>query len=134
MRTKIVIGAVIIAGAVALFFLSGGVSSGKVFYMTPDEFVRSSNNNGERVRLTGRVEIGSVKLPAGKQELFFMLEDDKAKIPVHYKGNVPESFAEGRDIVAEGRMGDSFFEAKEIIVKCPSKYESILKEKKPEDK
>jgi len=134
MGTKFVIGVTIILGAVVLFFLSGGLKGGKVFYMTPQEFVNSKYNNRERVRLTGRVQIGSAKISNDKPELYFILEDEEAKIPIHYAGNVPESFAEGLDVVAEGRMGENFFEAKELIVKCPSKYESRLPEKKTEKK
>lgn len=132
MGTKFVIGATIIMGAIVLFFLSGGLKGGKVFYMTPEEFVNSKYNNGERARLTGRVQIGSVKISNDKPELRFTLEDGKEKIPIHYLGNVPESFAEGLDVVVDGRMGKDVFEAKELIVKCPSKYESRLPEKKTE--
>jgi len=131
---KVVIGITIIVGAFVLFFLSGGLKGGKVFYMTPEEFVTSKYNNGERVRLTGRVQIGSAKISTNKPEVNFILEDEKAKIAVHYLGNVPESFAEGIDVVAEGKMGENVFEAKDLIVKCPSKYESKLPEKKTENK
>ncbi len=130
MKTKFVIGITIIIGAVIIFFLSGGVKGAKVFYMTPDEFINAKFNGGERVRLTGRIETGSVKVSSENQELNFVLEDDKAKINIHYSGNVPESFAEGVDIIVDGRMGEGVFEARDIIVKCPSKYESRLKEKK----
>lgn len=134
MKTKIIICLTIAIGAVVLFFLSGGIKGGKVFYMTPQEFIISNFNGGERVRLTGRVALGSFTFSTEKLEMTFIMEDEKSKIPIHYKGNVPEAFAEGVDIVVEGSMKESVFEAKNIIVKCPSKYESKLKETKEEKK
>lgn len=128
MKTKFTIGITIILGAAIIFFLSGGVKEAKVFYMTPEEFIKSNYNNNERTRLTGRVETGSVRISNDRPEMNFTLEDEKEKIKIHYIGNVPESFAEEIDIVVDGRMGEGVFEAKEIIVKCPSKYESRLKE------
>lgn len=130
MSVKLVIGLTVTVGAVVLFFLSGGIKGGNVFYMTPEEFINSKYNNGERVRLIGRVQPGSVKVSNDKLELHFVLEDEKVKIAVRYLGDVPESFAEGLDVVADGKMGKNAFEAKDLIVKCPSKYESKLPEKK----
>lgn len=130
MRTKLIIGLTIVLGAVVLFFLSGGGKGRQVFYMTPTEFAAAGNNNGERARLTGRVGTGTIRIAANKLDLDFVMEDGTTKVPIHYKGTVPEAFAEGLDVVVDGRMGVSVFEAKEIIVKCPSKYESKLDRQK----
>ncbi len=46
-------------------------------------------------------------------------------LPVVYKGVKPDTFEQGESVVAEGRLGsDGVFQASNILVKCPSKYES----------
>jgi cytochrome c-type biogenesis protein CcmE len=132
MKVKVIIGSTIILGAIFLFFLMGGGKSAKVFYQTPTDFLKSNFNNGERVRLTGKVEKGSISIAENKLDLNFNLIDENEKVKVHYKGTIPEAFAEDLEVVADGRHSNGIFEAKEIIVKCPSKYESKLDNK--EDK
>jgi len=135
MRTKLIIGLTVMVGAVILFFLSGGGRSKQVFYMTPSEFLASpAKGGGERVRLTGRVEKGTVKIAENKLDLNFTMSDGGGKIPVHYKGTIPEAFAEDLEVVVDGRMASGIFEGREIIVKCPSKYESKLKEEENKGK
>ena len=127
-RTKLTVGITVMIGAVVLFFLSGGGKSGKVFYMTPTEFLSSPANAGGRVRLMGRVEKESVKASGGAPGMTFVMSDGGSRVQVRYKGVVPEAFAEGMEVVVDGRMSDTIFEARDIIVKCPSKYESRLEE------
>ena len=46
-------------------------------------------------------------------------------MPVHYQGAVPDAFQEGLEVVVDGRMGSRApSSGRELIVKCPSKYES----------
>ena len=134
MRTKLIVGLTVIVGAVILFFLSGGGKSKQVFYMTPSEFLASPAKGGDRVRLTGRVEKGTVNIAANKLDLNFTMTDGGGRIPVHYKGTIPEAFAEDLEVVVDGRMAGGIFEGREIIVKCPSKYESKLKEEENKGK
>lgn len=129
MKVKLIIGLTIAIGSIILFFLIGSGSSVKVFYQTPTDFVKSNFNNGERVRLTGKVEKGSVIIGQDKLDLQFVLIDANEKVKVHYRGTIPEAFAEELEVVADGRQINNIFEAKELIVKCPSKYESKLDNK-----
>jgi cytochrome c-type biogenesis protein CcmE len=48
-------------------------------------------------------------------------------VPVHYQGILPDMFAEGRDVIIEGRYeaGNALM-AKTIMTSCPSKYESAV--------
>ena len=125
MRVKITIAVVIVAAAAALFFLSGSGESEAVFYFSPTEFKADPKIRTDRVRLKGKIAPGSVKMSGDKMDLWFDIGDDKEKIPVHYHGAIPDAFQEGLEAVVDGRMGkDGLFEGKELIVKCPSKYES----------
>ena len=125
MRVRITVAAVILAGGIALFFLSGSGNSKEVFYYSPSEFRADASIQGDRVRLKGKIAPGSVKASADKMEIWFDLGDGKETLKVHYKGAVPEAFREGLEAVVDGRLGPSgTFEGRELIVKCPSKYES----------
>lgn len=128
MRTKLIVGITVMVGAVILFFLSGGGRSSHVFYMTPTEFLSSPAKAGERVRLMGRVEKESVRTSDNRLDLSFTMSDGAGRVPVHFRGAIPEAFAEGLEVVVDGRMSGALFEARDIIVKCPSKYESRLQE------
>jgi cytochrome c-type biogenesis protein CcmE len=44
-------------------------------------------------------------------------------VVVAYTGVVPDMFAEGRDVIIEGRYVDGTLQAQTIMTSCPSKYE-----------
>jgi cytochrome c-type biogenesis protein CcmE len=44
-------------------------------------------------------------------------------VPVAYHGILPDMFAEGREVVVEGRYADGGLAARQIMTSCPSKYE-----------
>ncbi len=126
MRVKLMVAFIIAAGAAAIFLLSGTSSNGKsVYYYSPTEFLAKPEMMRERLRLKGKIESGSVALSTDKLDLAFRVTDGQKSLPVHYHGPVPESFQEGLEVVVDGRMaGGGVFEGHELIVKCPSKYES----------
>ncbi|MCI4397840.1 MAG: cytochrome c maturation protein CcmE [Acidobacteria bacterium] len=126
MRVKLMVAFIIAAGAAAILLLSGTSNDGKaVFYYGPSEVLAQPALASERLRLKGKVEPGSIQLSPEKLDLRFKVTDGQKSIPVHYHGVVPESFQEGLEVVADGRMGQGgVFEGHDLIVKCPSKYES----------
>lgn len=125
MRVKLTVAAIIIAGAVILFFLSGSGTSKEVFYVSPAEYKADASLAKDRVRLKGKIVPGTVVASADKMDLQFSIGDDKESVKVHYRGAVPDAFQEGLEAVVDGRMGpQGVFECKELVVKCPSKYEA----------
>ena len=44
-------------------------------------------------------------------------------MPVAYDGILPDMFAEGREVVVEGRFQEDGLAARQIMTSCPSKYE-----------
>lgn len=133
MRVKWTIGLIIVAGAVALFFLSSTGNSKPVYYYSPTEFHADPAKQKDRVKLKGLIQPGSVKLSQNRLDVWFNVQDEKdlsKTLPVHYQGAVPDAFQEGLQVVVDGRMdGQGTFQGRELIVKCPSKYES--KDKAP---
>ncbi len=125
MKVKWTVGLIIVVGALTLFFLSNTGGSKPVFYYSPSQFLADAAIRNDRVKLKGVIQPGTVKLSQNRLDLWFSVSDGTQSVPVHYQGAVPDAFQEGLQVVVDGRMASSgTFEGRELIVKCPSKYES----------
>lgn len=65
---------------------------------------------------------------------FTMTDKEGNEQKVYYKGAKPQDFERSEQLVIKGKMDGDLFYAKEILMKCPSKYvndEVILKEGEP---
>ncbi len=65
---------------------------------------------------------------------FTMTDKEGNEQKVYYKGAKPQDFERSEQLVIKGKMDGELFYAKEILMKCPSKYvndEVILKEGEP---
>lgn len=96
--------------------------------MTIDEFVAQKEAlANEGVRVAGRVRDGTMHWDPRTLSLRFELADFKAPknaVEVRYTGILPDMFAEGRDVIVEGKYGNNgIFQAHTIMTSCPSKYE-----------
>lgn len=122
MRTKLIVAAVVLVGAVA-FLASAGMNSGWVYSMPVDRFLADSQIQGKRVRLEGKV--AEEGLVTGAATARFVLLGQSGKVDVAYQGSIPEMFAPGRDVVVEGKLDPKaqLFEANVLLTKCASKYE-----------
>ena len=57
------------------------------------------------------------------QEIRFIITDFKNEINVSFKGTIPNLFAEGKGVVAEGKLQDKkFFVADRILAKHDENY------------
>jgi cytochrome c-type biogenesis protein CcmE len=60
-----------------------------------------------------------------EQYLEFKLRDDQDHVMnVVYRGVIPGNFDQATSIVAIGRYKGDHFEAEQLLVKCPSKYQA----------
>lgn len=79
------------------------------------------------VQVAGALEKESTRFDEAASELHFALRDPAtgATLPVRYDGLKPANFQDAVSIVAIGRWDatGSEFEAKKLLVKCPSKYQ-----------
>ena len=53
---------------------------------------------------------------------FYMRDEDGTVRKVRYNNPKPANFEEAEQVVVQGRSQDGVFEAENILVKCPSKY------------
>jgi cytochrome c-type biogenesis protein CcmE len=136
-KGKFLFGAFLVVAAVG-YLVYTGVSETKVYYLTIEEFAqKKAALADEGIRLAGRVQKGSVSWNPQDLRLSFTLgsfEDGKATqvvgVPVHYQGILPDMFAEGRDVIVEGRYGsENALAAQTIMTSCPSKYEPAVSNK-----
>ena len=62
-------------------------------------------------------------LQISDREIRFIITDFKNEIRVSFKGTVPNLFAEGKGVVAEGKLQDKkFFIAERILAKHDENY------------
>jgi cytochrome c-type biogenesis protein CcmE len=61
---------------------------------------------------------------------FYMRDDFNNEMKVVLDGAKPNNFDVAEAVVAKGKMKDGYFYAKEVLTKCPSKYEADGKEVK----
>lgn len=114
------VAAVVLAGAVALALVA--LRDAIVLFYSPSEVAESQPAIGERIRIGGLVEEGSVQLPdtGGAR---FTVTDGAATIRVTYDGSLPDLFREGQGVVAEGAFVETgLFEASTVLAKHDETY------------
>lgn len=111
--------ALIGAGLLAAWSLRSQAS----FFYLPGEMIANPPAPDRAVRLGGMVEAGSLRTDADGVTIRFVLWDDKGRVPVVFKGIVPDLFQEGSGAVAEGkRRADGTFVAENLLAKHDEKY------------
>lgn len=114
-----IIAGVAIASALALQAFRNNV----MFFFDPTQVAAGEVREGDRFRLGGMVQDGSVKRTTGSLEVRFVVTDFKNSLPVSYTGVLPDLFKEGQGVVAHGRLDpDGTFVADEVLAKHDEKY------------
>src|SRR5580692_12570240 len=108
-----------LAGALALRAFQQNV----MFYFDPSRIAAGEVKPGQRFRLGGMVEQGSLARTPGSREVRFVVTDFKHQVPVRYDNVLPDLFREGAGVVAHGRLDASgIFVADEVLAKHDEKY------------
>jgi cytochrome c-type biogenesis protein CcmE len=120
-RMALVLG--IVAGvSVAAWLAMQSFRSNVMFFFDPSQIAAGEAPSGERFRLGGMVEKGSVIKTSGTLDIQFLVTDFKHTVPVKYSGILPDLFREGQGVVAHGRLQNGTFVADEILAKHDEKY------------
>ncbi|MGB6907413.1 MAG: cytochrome c maturation protein CcmE [Methyloceanibacter sp.] len=110
----------VLALAVCLVLLA--LRDSIVFFYTPTEVAEKHLDSGQRFRLGGLVEDGSVKRGEGTA-IRFVITDKRSTLPVTFVGVLPDLFREGQGVVAEGMMqADGVFHADSVLAKHDENY------------
>lgn len=80
------------------------------------------------VQVNGTLADKNYVLKKEAQFLKFNLKDTKGDVmPVEYHGVIPGNFDQAVSVVAIGQYKGDHFEANQLLVKCPSKYQAMAK-------
>jgi cytochrome c-type biogenesis protein CcmE len=117
--------------ALVLLAIAGvfGVSSFKKS-MTPYVSFDDARRANGMVQVNGVLADKNYVLKQNEQYLEFKLKDSRGEVMnVEYRGVVPGNFDQAKSIVAIGRYTNNRFEADQLLVKCPSKYQAAAEQK-----
>ena len=120
-RLSVIAGGLAFLGmAAVLVFVALGEKT-SYFYM-PAELAKAHVGAGQRIRLGGLVEAGSVVRGQGT-EVRFAVGDGEAIVEVTYNGILPDLFREGQGVVTEGVLeGNGLLRADTVLAKHDEKY------------
>ena len=106
-------------GAIAALVFNA-FQSNMVFFFSPSQVAANEAPANRAFRIGGLVQQGSVKRD-GLQVNFIVTDTAKA-IPVRYEGILPDLFQEGKGVVAQGRLSNGVFIAREVLAKHDENY------------
>jgi cytochrome c-type biogenesis protein CcmE len=120
MKNKYVFGGIIIAVFLVLM--------GYLFTQSNIEYVDDFNkvmSSEKTVKATGSwVKEKNYQIDnQNKTFSFFMADDHGKQMKVIYEGTIPNNFESATSVVVTGKYQNGYFHAKDILTKCPSKYE-----------
>jgi len=104
----------------AVLLAMWGLKDRAAYFYTPSDIGRAAP--GRAMRLGGMVDKGSLIHEVDGVTIRFTVSDGKARLPVTYRGIVPDLFREGSGVVAEGRLDRGTFIADAILAKHDESY------------
>ena len=105
----------------SVYLILKSLEENVVYFLSPTEIKNLTEINSNKVRIGGMVKNKSVKIKPKK--ISFIITDFKNEVNVSYSGSVPNLFAEGKGVVAEGYLKDrSYFNAVKILAKHDENY------------
>jgi cytochrome c-type biogenesis protein CcmE len=115
----VAIAAVMLAISTAL--IGYAMRDGIEFFRSPSQIAFDPPREGERFRLGGLVEEGSVIRGEG-EAVRFVVTDGGATTPVVFAGILPDLFREGQGVVTTGMLEDGVFVASEVLARHDESY------------
>jgi cytochrome c-type biogenesis protein CcmE len=121
-KLRFVFLALILASVIlTVFLVLQSLKENVVYFQSPSEIKSLIELNKKKIRVGGMVKEQSVFI--NSDEVNFIITDFKNEINVVYSGAVPNLFAEGKGVVAEGFLKDkNYFTATKILAKHDENY------------
>tara|TARA_B100001121_G_scaffold34700_2_gene29441 strand:- start:2294 stop:2713 length:420 start_codon:yes stop_codon:yes gene_type:complete len=105
----------------SVFLILKSLEDNVVYFQSPSDIKILSEIKKEKIRVGGMVKEDSILI--NTQDIKFIITDFKNEINVTYQGVVPNLFADGKGVVAEGYLKDrNFFIATKILAKHDENY------------
>jgi cytochrome c-type biogenesis protein CcmE len=118
------------AGAASIATLIGylaylGAASSWQYYLSVDEAAADSTHLlGKRIRISGRVAVGTLKIDDNRREAEFEIVGARHRLYASCRCAMPDNLAEDIDVVVEGTLQADRIHGSKIMTRCASKYES----------
>lgn len=153
-RAKFLVGGLLIVAAVVYLIFTSTQASAQ-YFLTVEELVQKGDSVGGRdLRISGAVIGDSIQYDPQTLTLSFtvahvpgdnkdieaqgglaevlhqaVIDPNRARLPVRYEGVKPDLLRNEAQAIMTGRIGaDGVFEAEELLLKCPTKYEDAVPE------
>ena len=112
----------LVASVLGVFLILSTLNKNIMYFNSPTDIKISQDlNYNKKIRIGGMVKKNTLEI--SNQEIKFIITDFKNEISVSFKGTIPNLFAEGKGVVAEGILKDKrFFEADRILAKHDENY------------
>ena len=115
-----IIGGVLAVIGVVVALILNAFQSNLVFFLSPTQVAHHEAPEGRTFRLGGLVVAGSLQRDGVQVQ--FQVTDLAQTVPVRYSGILPDLFKEGKGVVAQGKMENGVFVAREVLAKHDENY------------
>ena len=110
------IGLGLVALGIAAALVLNAFQSNLVFFFTPTQVANGEVPKGQSFRIGGMVEAGTLQRENDGLTVHFVMSDTVKRVPVTYKGILPDLFKEGKGAVAQGKLSpEGTFVASEVL-------------------
>ncbi len=123
----------LLLSVIGVFLILNALNKNILYFNSPTDIKKSQDiNYNKKIRVGGMVKKNTLNVK--DQEIRFIITDFKNEVEVSFKGTIPNLFAEGKGVVAEGKLQDKkFFIADRILAKhdenyMPPELKNIMKE------
>lgn len=151
-RTKFIIGGLLIIAAVVYLIISSTKASAE-YFLTVDELKAKGNSvAGRNLRISGAVIGDTIKYDPQTLTLVFqiaqvpgdnnqiaaqgglakvlheaVMDPNRARLTIQYTGVKPDLLKNEAQAIVTGKIGsDGVFQADELLLKCPTRYEDAV--------
>ena len=112
----------LLSSILGVFLVLTSLNKNILYFNSPTDIKVDQNIDfNKKLRVGGMVKKNT--LIVKNQEIRFIITDFKNEINVSFRGTIPNLFAEGKGVVAEGKLQDKkFFVADRILAKHDENY------------
>ena len=112
---------ILFTAILSVFLILQSLKNNVVYFQSPSEIKSLIELDKKKIRVGGMVKKKSLSI--NSEEINFVITDFKNEINVTFSGAVPNLFAEGKGVVAEGFLKDrNYFSATKILAKHDENY------------
>ena len=112
---------ILLSVILSVYLVLQSLKENVVYFQSPSEIKSLRELDKKKIRVGGMVKKQSISI--NSNEIIFVITDFKNEINVTFSGAVPNLFAEGKGVVAEGFLKNrNYFLATKIMAKHDENY------------